>query len=343
MTRDEIRTAGLLFGEELALGLIEPETLRTAEVQRAVRGLPVPSALSRAYQRRQMRHGRLTYERHGLRPLMDARRAVLGDAAHGRPKLLVRVDAFPHMHVWEQTARFGTEAAATAHAILRDAAVPYLMAVTPRVSRLPLDPGVDEWREHDDGERALLAQLRRDGVSFAVHGLDHRTRRADPRKRSEFAGRKRKDVEERLDTAQATLRDEALHADVFVPPFDRFDASCWPALASRFDVVCGGPDSVSTMGFHRTPAWRGDAVWLPAYPPLHGTAAEVLDAVRALVEDGTGLWIPVVLRWGDELEDEWRALTELCALLGQGELARSWEDFLLAVRASRQLASTLER
>jgi hypothetical protein len=134
-----------------------------------------------------------------------------------------------------------------------------------------------------------------------------------------------------------------LHADVFVPPFDRFDASCWPALASRFDVVCGGPESITTMGFHRTPTWRGEAVWLPAYPPLHGTAAEVLGAVRELVDDGTGLWIPVVLRWGQELEDEWRSLRELCALLSEGELARSWEDFLLAVRASRRLASSVPR
>jgi len=343
MTRDEIRTAGLLFGEELALGLIEPEALRVAEVQQAVRSLAIPSPLSRRYQRRQMRRGRLTYARHGLAPLMAARRAVLGDASQGRPKLLVRVDAFPHPQAWKPDTPFDTPAGATAHAILHEAGVPYLMSVTPRVSRDPLNPAGDQWREHDEGERSLLAQMRRDGVSFAVHGLDHRTRSTDPRKLSEFAGRKPKEVAERLDAAQSALRDGALHADVFVPPYDRFDASCWPALASRFDVVCGGPDSVSTMGFHRTPSWRGDAVWLPAYPPLHGTATEVLSAVRGLVADGTGLWIPVVLRWDRELEGQWRALRELCALLAHDELARSWEDFLLAVRASRQLTATMQR
>jgi hypothetical protein len=343
MTRDEIRNACLLFGEELALGVIEPEAVRAREVQKVVRATAVPSPASRYFQRAQMKRGALTYDRYSVAPMMAARRAVLGDAARGVPKVLVRVDEFPHHQAWDKPDEYGTASGTLFHDIMREAGVPYLMAVTPRVPRDPLDPACDEWRSHDADELDLLAQMRHDGVSFAVHGLDHRTRHANARRLSEFTGRRRKDVAERLDVAQAVLRDEALHADVFVPPYDRFDASAWPALSARFDVVCGGPQSVAHMGFHPTPAWRGDAVWLPSYAPLHGTAEEVLPAVRALSQQQTALWIPVVLQWGREQDRGWHALRELCALLGGGELARSWEDFLLAVRASKQLAGTIER
>jgi hypothetical protein len=343
MTRDEIRTAGLLFGEELALGLIDPEALRGPDVQRGVRVQTVPSSFSRRYQRRQMRRGRLTNAAHVLAPQMDARRAVLGDAAKGRPKLLLRVDAFPAMDAFEDRTGDGPQHVAALHAILRDAGVPYLMSVVPRVARRPLEPRGDEWREHTVGERAELVQLRRDGVAFAVHGLDHRSRSRKASRRSEFTGMKRKAVEQRLDTALQVLRDDALHADVFVPPFDRFDASAWPALAARFDVVCGGPRSVDTMGFHRAPSWRGEAVWLPAYPPLQGPADAVRPAVEQLAADGTGLWIPVALDLAAEARDDFRAVTRLAAVLGAGELARPWDDFLIAVRASRQLTATLER
>ncbi len=343
MTRDEIRTAGLLFGEELALGLIDPEALRGAEVQRGVRVQTVPSALSRRYQRRQMRRGRLTNAGHVLQPQMQVRRTVLGDAALGRPKLLLRIDAFPAMDAWDDTTGDGIRRLQTLHGLLHQAAVPYLLSVLPRVPRRPLDPGGDEWRPHTDAERSELAELRHDGASFAVHGLDHRTRVRKAARRSEFAGMKRKAVEARLDTAVQTLRDEALHADVVVPPYDRFDAACWPALAARFDVVCGGPRSVDTMGFHRAPSWRGDAVWLPAYAPLHGPAADVLPEVERLVAEETALWIPLALDLATEAQDGFRSLARLAVLLGDGQLARPWDDFLLAVRASRRLTATLER
>ncbi|WP_354700741.1 DUF2334 domain-containing protein [Paraconexibacter sp. AEG42_29] len=340
MSLDEIRTAGLLFGEELALGLVEPSALRTPEVLRTVRTGMIPSLPSRLFQARQLRRGRLSGHEHSTGPRMAARRAILGDAALGRPKLLIRVDGFPHMNAWDAPAAVSTTRAAEFHAVLRDAGVPYLMSVLPRVPRRPLEPQTDEYRVHASDERELLAELRRDGVSFGAHGLDHRSRSTKASRRSEFPGGKPKEIAARLDEAIAALRDEALHTDVFVPPFDRFGAICWRVLAERFDVVCGGPASVATMGFHPTPSWRGDAVWMPAYAPLHGTAAEVLPAVRELVAQQTSLWIPVVLQWDREVDDL-RALRELCDVLAAGELARSWDDFLLAVNASRQLASSI--
>lgn len=339
LSKDETRTAGLLFGEELALGLVEPAALRVPEVRRAVRGLLVPSGLSRRFQRAQLRRGRLTYQQHVVAPYVAARRAVLGDAAEGRPKLIVRVDGFPHHEAFTPAPGRTTEDAAAVHAVLHGAGVPYLMSVLPRVPDQPLDPLAEGWREHDAGERDLLAELRRDGVAFALHGLDHRTHTARQPAPSEFTGLARKALEERLDTAQEALRDEALHADVFVAPWDRFDAMCWSSLAGRFDVICGGAASVEKMGFHPGPSWRGDAVWLPSYPPLAGTAAELLPVVRDLLAQQTALWIPLALRWDAECAAGLGGLRELADLLAGEGLARPWDDLLLAIRASHGLGA----
>lgn len=338
-SKDETRTAGLLFGEELALGLVEPAALQVPEVRRAVRGLLVPSGPSRRFQRARLRRGRLSYHEHVVAPYVAARRAVLGDAAEGRPKLVVRVDGFPHHEAFAAAPGRRTEDAAAVHGVLRDAGVPYLMSILPRVPDRPLDREADGWREHDASEAELLAELRRDGVAFALQGLDHRTRSAKASSPSEFTGLKRPELEERLDAAQDTLRDAALHADVFVAPWDRFDASAWPTLAERFDVVCGGEHTIETLGFHPGPSWRGGAVWLPSYPPLYGTAAELLPVVRDLVAAQTALWIPLTLRWDRERAAGLDGLRALCELLAAEQAARSWDDLLLAIRASHAVGT----
>ena len=56
-----------------------------------------------------------------------------------------------------------------------------------------LPPEMEGGLEHDsrpleDGERAMLAQLVREGVSLALHGLTHRTRFSSPRCHSELCG-----------------------------------------------------------------------------------------------------------------------------------------------------------
>jgi hypothetical protein len=91
------------------------------------------------------------------------------------------------------------------------------------------------------------------------------------------------------------------------------------------------------MGFHPPAQWRGEAVYLPAYPPLYGTASEIADAVEALAEAGVALWIPAVLHLDAEMEDGFRGLTRLAALLGSG-LARPWDELTAAVALSRRAA-----
>lgn len=279
------------------------------------------------------RFGGDLWEKGVVSPVTAYRRAALGAEAAGQPRALVRVDEFPHARAFDPAGPFGTDAFRRFHAVLAEAGVPYLLAITPHVSRDYLDPEVAERRELDPGEVETLRSLGKEGVVFGLHGADHRTRNASPRHHSEFCGLGARETAERIDGARAVFTSLGLETPVFVPPFNRFDAAQYPLLAERFEVVCGGPESVRLLGFQPTPAWHGEAVYLPSYPPLYDTAAEATAGLERLAERGEPLWAPITLHWGWELKDDFAALRRLCAAL-QGRAA-SWREFLDAVAASR--------
>jgi hypothetical protein len=326
--RDRERNRCLLFATELADGSVRPSQLARAEVRAAATSERIPSVVSRRYQRRLMAKGALRYEARTVARQMAARRAVLGDAADGPPRLLLRAGAFPHPLADEDPRRFGIEPFRRAHATLAEVGIPYLVAVTPRVSARPLDPRDERWRPLDDRELEVLTELRHDGVTFAAHGLDHRTRRRG--RPSELGGLKSKDLPVHLDLAAAELAEVAIRPDVFVPPFDRFDWRQWDAIAQRYTVVTAGHDSVDAVGYHDGPLWRGDAVWLPVYAPLDGPAPDVLAAARTLAEAGASVWAGAAIDWSAEATG-----SGLGALAhGIREWAVEWERFLEAVRGS---------
>lgn len=326
--RDELRSARLLAGGEVA-----PDRLRARPVRRVLRSRPWPPAPVRFAQRVRRKLGGLDYEPSVAEPMQAARRALLGgEAADGPPRFLVRVDEYPHYLAWDEPGRYGTGPFRRFHDVMTGAGVPYLIAGLPRLSAKPLDPAEDRWRPLDDGEAEMLRSLPGDGVTIGLHGLDHRTRFASPRRHSELCGLDRAATEELIETGMAELAEIGIEPRVFVPPFNRFDAAQYDVLARRFDVVCGGPESVGLIGFQQTPVWRGEAVYLPAYQPLYGRAREVLGAARRLIERRSGLWTPIVLHWGWEADAGWGELEELAAAIAP--CAAPWEDFLTAVGES---------
>jgi peptidoglycan/xylan/chitin deacetylase (PgdA/CDA1 family) len=324
---DERRTAALHLWPHEPRGDVSRE-----RQELGVRRLPTRRPL-RFLEALAQKRGRLGWDRHVAEPLTRFRRAALGEDALGPPRGLVRVDEFPHARAYDPAGEFGTEAFRRFHAVLAEAGIPYLLAITPHVSRDYLDPAVAERRDLDQGEIEALRALREDEVVFGLHGADHRTRNASPRRHSELCGLGVEEAAARIDGARAVFDALDLPTPAFVPPFNRFDAAQYPLLAERFEVVCGGPESVRLLGFHRTPSWHGEAVYLPSYAPLYGTAAEAALEIERLADREVALWAPITLHWGWELQDDFAALGRLCEVL-QGRVA-AWDDFLAAVAASR--------
>jgi hypothetical protein len=362
MDLDGARSARLLFAPERSGGVVHDRELDTPGVRAATAVRGVPSRPIRFAQQVGYKLGRLGYERQVVGPLVAARRSVLGDRAGGPPRFLVRVDEFPHYCAWDDPQRFGSERFERFHQIMSAAGVPYLLAVLPRVCHEPLVPlgavpngdvtsvpeGQDDFedvpvtrleqpdgdsRPLDAGERAMLMRLSGEQVTFALHGLTHRTRFASPRRHSELCGLGVAATNELVDAGFDELARLGLSAEVFVPPYNRFDAGQYDMLATRFKVVCGGPESIGTMGFQRTPQWRGESIYLPSYSPFYGHAAGVLPAVEQAIEADWGLWVPIVLHWGWEADAGWTALERLVDVLASHTAA--WEDFIVDIENSR--------
>lgn len=331
---DALRGARLLFDAEIAAGLVDADAVSVPAVLDAVRPRPVPSAIGRLAQDVKRKLGRYDHARAVDEPLTAARQAVLGDRAAAPPRFLVRVDEFPHYKAWDEPERFGSAGFERFHEILQAAGVPYLVAVLPQVSRAPLDPRGTESRALTDEEAAALRQVAGSaGVAIALHGRDHRTREASPRRHSELCGLDAAATAALLDDGLAELDRHGVYPDVFVAPYNRFDAGQWPALAQRFAVVGGGPESIRRIGFQRAPVWRDEAVYLPSYAPCYGRARDVLPAAERAIERQTGLWTPLVLHWGWEADAGWRELEALCARIAP--YAAEWTAFRDAVERSR--------
>ncbi len=334
---DARKTARIVFARELESGAATVAEITEPAVLDALRTAPVPPAPVRLAHLVRRRRGELDFASAVAAPLDVLRQEVLGDDAPGPPRFLVRVDEFPHYQAWDEPARFGTDGFERFHTLLTEAGVPYCIAVPPRVSRRPLDPAETAWRSLDDRELAVLQRIEREGVTLALHGRDHRTRHASPRRRSELTGLDPDATAALLDGALAELAGADLpRPEIFIPPYNRFDADQYAVLAERFAIVCSGPETVATMGFHTTPQWRDGTLFLPSYWPLYGHAREVLPAATALMNTNKAIWAPITLHWGWESDDGW---TELEALVTQiAPAAAHWEQLLALVRLSRPAA-----
>lgn len=282
-----------------------------------------------------MKLGWLDSERSWLEPLREARREVLGHAAEAPPRFLVRVDEFPYYSSFDQPQDL--EMSRRFHEVMASAGLPHLMSVLPQLTHAPLTVDSSGGRPLGDAEIELLEQMRRDGVTFAQHGTTHRTRFASPRRRSELCGLSSSEADALLERGrQCLLAARVGETRVFVPPFNRFDASQYKLLAERFEVICGGPESVALLGFHGGPLWRDDAVYLPCYAPLYADAKTILPAAERLIDLAPGTWIPIVLHTSWEQGDDFSALARLAERIAP--FAASWEELLAEVDRSAAAA-----
>jgi Uncharacterized protein conserved in bacteria (DUF2334) len=325
-----IEHADLARNVSLHLGNVAVAEL-PRQVRRVFEPRRVPAAPMRAAQRISMKLGRLNWRSAWLEHLIEARRSVLGAAAAGPPRFLVRVDEFPYYTSLDRPQDF--EMSLRFHEAMAESGIAHLMATLPQPAHEPLDPNETGSRAIDEREIGLLKRMRDDGVTFAQHGNTHRTRFEDPRRRSELCGLAPSELHALLDDGRRRLLDAGAGATrIFVPPFNRFDAEQYPLLADRFDVICGGPESVPLMGFHGGPLWRDGAVYLPCYAPLYADSKTVFAEAERMIELNPGTWIPIVLHTSWEDGDDFASLKRLAELIAPH--TASWEELLVDVTRS---------
>jgi hypothetical protein len=310
----------------------EQDLAARTDVLDVFRSRPVPRAELRIAQRLAMKAGLLDYESGFLATVIQARRAMLGAQASGPPRFLVRVDEFPDAAGLDSPER-RTGASKAFHETLAEHGVPYLMAIVPQHTRSYLDPTATGGHPLMTEDHAFIQQMGREGVTFAQHGTSHRTLYASARRRSELSGLAPCELEALIDDGLERLAQAGVTPRVFVPPFNRFDASQFSSLARRFDVIGGGPENVPLMGFHGTPLWRGDAVFLPCYSPFYASAAELPPVIDRVVGLAPGTWIPIVLHVSWEFGDDFRSLAEFARKIAP--YAVHWGKFMEAADASR--------
>jgi len=333
-SHDALCSARLSFAKELEAGILtERDLTANPKLLDVFRPRPVPSLSVRVAQRLAMKAGWRDFDSGFLGSVRSARRALLGSIADAPPRFLVRVDEFPDSRALDDSRERWRSGTRMFHQAMRTAGVPYLMALVPQYAHGPLDPTATGGEPLDHEDRALIEQMRRDGVAFAQHGTTHRTRYRDPRRRSELCGLAPQETTASIADGLERLAHVAVVPRVYVPPFNRFDASQFPLLARHFDVIGGGPESVPLIGFHGGPLWRGNAVFLPCYPPVYATAAALIPVIDRLVSVGPGTWIPIVLHVSWEIGDGFESLRSLARKLAP--YAARWDEFLEAVDMSR--------
>lgn len=327
-------SADLSRNISLHLGEVDAASVERG-VARVLSPSPVPSAPVRLAQRLAMKLGRLDWERRWLDRLLAVRGSALADGAPGPPRFLVRVDEFPYYTSFDRPQ--DVEMSRRFHEVMANGGVPHLMSVVPQLTHAPLTAGSSGGRPLGERELDLLERMRKEGVTFAQHGTTHRTRYESPRRRSELCGLSPAQAEQVLEDGRLLLTEAGIKPPrVFVPPFNRFDAAQYPMLAARFDVICGGPESVALMGFHGGPLWREGAIYLPCYAPLYADARTILPMVERLIDLSPGTWIPIVLHTSWEQDDDFRALARLAELIAP--YAVHWDDFLGQLDRSAQAA-----
>jgi hypothetical protein len=326
LDQDSSRNAELLLGERLP----------AAAVPRPLRGFSVPPLPMRVGQRLAMKANRLDWESGWFQPLLKARRERLGEAASGPPRLLVRVDEFPYFDAFDVPTH-GNDAGRRFNEVMAEAGVQHLIGINANLTHEALDPDGEGGRPLGDGEIAVIEEMRASGVvTFGQHGTSHRTRYRSPRRRSEFVGLSPTELGAVLDRGRAALAAVGIEPRVIVPPYNRFAASQWPVFAERFDVICGGTESIALMGFQGGPKWHRGSIYLPCYAPLYGTAKEILPALERVLELAPGTWVPIALHSMWEVKDDFRALARLAARMA--EFAVDWSELLDVVDRTRASA-----
>jgi hypothetical protein len=236
-------------------------------------------------------------------------------------RFLVRVDDFP---AWNGDMKGFVPALELLefHEILSGHGVPYLLAVTPQPSLRPIRVGNRETRQLSGDEVQIIRKVSSEGTFLALHGVTHQTRAKG--QYSEFLGMDILSFCERIRYGCAAFKHlTGVAAEIFVPPFNRISVEQLNLLATRFCIICGGPESERYLGRRPMERLSSRSYYLPSYFPYYGRASEILST---LDNDACGDPVCLTLHWEWERRRNYAELALFCESIQSRTI--SWKDFL---------------
>lgn len=237
-------------------------------------------------------------------------------------RFLVRVDDFPSPAAnLDDFLRF--------HQVAAESGVPYLLAVTPFLGR---GAGRDSLSQAEAG---ALRRCAGEGVELALHGFTHRSRYRNYA--SELASLPGPTLRAELGRAEDYLRQEGLGTVGFVAPFNSYDALTLSVLTEHYKLICGGPESVLSLGYRAGPSFLMRSLYAPSYRGAYDLTADGLAGLDHLRRQAAGLVVPLTLHWANEVRDGFRSFRALCARLTGS--TRSWSDYLTFVDRVKSVAA----
>jgi hypothetical protein len=230
----------------------------------------------------------------------EHRAALCGTRA---AEVLVRVDDFPRWDVpLEAFQRF--------HQVLQSHHIPYALGVTPFLQVPPREGRLT------DAEWDALRRLAAAGVTLAHHGFTHVGRLLHDRAVAELPWYTDAELRYWIQRADEAFERATLpRARVMMPPFDGITPGSAQLLVRRYDVITGGPASLSTLGPVARGVVLGGGVYLPSYF-MHMYATRLFPRLdRRLWEDATGPVTVLTIHWAWEIGDGYTRLSRMLRAL----------------------------
>ena len=239
---------------------------------------------------------------------------VFDVSVNGEIKFLLRVDDFPrHDLPTEKFFRF--------YEIFEKYQIPFLLGVTPFISKEPMDYKNKEYRKLTDKEFNFLQESTKEVVEVALHGFHHKKIKKNVK--SELIGMTEKKLEEKIILSLKELAD--FDVKVFIPPFNTIDEDSFKVVSKYFVCISAGREAIPYLGFRLTPSYFYNILYIPSYEPAYGYAFEVSEYVDKLLEIKDNIVVPLTLHWSWEVKDDFKYVKVLAEKIEDRVI--KWRDF----------------
>jgi len=200
------------------------------------------------------------------------------------------------------------------HNILSEFGVPYLLGVTPHLAADPLDPDGKTVHGLSEADASILRHICSEGVDLALHGFTHRMR--GPKIRSELFGVPEAELRSLLEQSFQVFTENGLPEPIaFIPPFNAIDRRSARVISEYLSILCGGPESIHSLGFSACPDKIEGMDYWPSFYPAYGPARSVSRYVQRVSKAPRGYLIPITVHWRWEKGDNFGAVRNLAALV----------------------------